>query len=282
MADVASLQEKYVVVAGKSFGLRAGDFLALKRGDLEPYIDREVPISIGEYGTEKESVRSYPFIDSDAQPVIKMMLENMNRQGRTADSDRILTYKHTLELTRILKRLAAKAGITYGNKKLRFHNLRKFLIDRLASVMSESKWKQIVGKKITEGAYVSFDSLREDYKRAMEETCFTKSATQEDVELLAKKEAAKMILKLSGATEADFKKIFRAKKITALADEVKELEKMVEEYQQQQDQQRNANNCADGQNCQRIVSETDLEAMLARGWHVAAVLPSGKMVVSSD
>jgi hypothetical protein len=98
--------------------------------------------------------------------------------------------------------------------------------------------------------------------------------------LLAKKEAAKMLLRMSGATEADFKKLFRSKKITSLSDEVKELEKMIEEYKR--DQQRNANNCADGQNCQRIVSEADLEAMLANGWHVAAVLPSGKIVISND
>jgi len=33
MADVADLTEKYVVVVGKSFGLRAGDFLKLTRGE---------------------------------------------------------------------------------------------------------------------------------------------------------------------------------------------------------------------------------------------------------
>jgi len=54
MSDVADLTEQYVVVTGKSFGLRAGDFLALTRGDLEAYIDRPMPISIGKYETEKE------------------------------------------------------------------------------------------------------------------------------------------------------------------------------------------------------------------------------------
>ena len=33
--------------------------------------------------------------------------------------------------------------------------------------MSESKWKQICGKKISEGAYIGTESLREDYLRAM-------------------------------------------------------------------------------------------------------------------
>jgi DNA repair ATPase RecN len=33
--------------------------------------------------------------------------------------------------------------------------------------MSESQWKQIIGKQISEGAYVSQDQLQEAYKRAM-------------------------------------------------------------------------------------------------------------------
>ena len=262
MADVASLEAKYVVVAGKSFGLRAGDFLALTRGDLDPYIDRPVPISIGEYNTQKESVKSYPFIDSDAQPIIQMMLDNMSRKGRTDPSERMLTYKNTIELSRVLKRAADRAGSKHGNKIVRFHCLRKFMIDRLSSHMSTEKWKQIVGKKISEGAYVSPDSLREDYRRAMEETCFAKTVSEQDMELLAKKQAAMMLLKLQGTTEAEMKKIFRSRKITLLADEVKALEEMIEAVKKEQEQQRNTNNCADGHNCQRIVSEEELPPLL--------------------
>lgn len=41
------------------------------------------------------------------------------------------------------------------------------MIDRLSAICSESQWKQIVGKKISEGAYISTDQLREIYARAM-------------------------------------------------------------------------------------------------------------------
>jgi len=114
MADVANLKEKYVVVAGKSFGLRASDFLRLTRGDLEPYIDRKVPISIGKINTIKENVPAYPFIDTDAQPVIKTMIQRMNRKGRTKPNQRLLTYKRGKELTTVLKRLADRAGLKTG------------------------------------------------------------------------------------------------------------------------------------------------------------------------
>jgi len=43
-----------------------------------------------------------------------------------------------------------------------------------------------------------------------------------------------------------------------------------------------AKDCADGQHRQRLISEEQLETLLAEGWHVAAVLPSGKIVISSE
>jgi integrase len=221
MAEFSDLEEEYVVVVGKSFGLRAGDFLKLTRGDLKPYIERPVPISIGEYSTQKESVPAYPFIDSDAQPVIKRMLEKMSREGRKDPNERMLTHKDSIQLTRILKRVAKKAGIEHGNKQIRFHCLRKFLCDRLSDVMSESKWKQVVGKTISEGAYVSADSLREDYQRAMEETAFTKPVSEEEVELRVAKRLLEGQLRAAGLNP---RKILRSKKITTTAEAVAALQ----------------------------------------------------------
>lgn len=286
MADHADLHEQYVLVAGKSFGLRAGDFLRLTRGDLEPYIKRPVPISIGVIGTGKEKVKAYPFIDTDAQPVIKHMLAEMDREGRTKPTDKILTFKWEKELTETLKRLARKAGLKTGNKRVRFHCLRKFLIDNISSLMSESKWKQIVGKKISEGAYVSSDSLRDDYARAMSKTTFTKLVSENDVELRATQRMLEMTLNMTPnlpqrVKEEMLRKIRSVKKLN----DTKELEikiaKLIKEQQENNNTQPN-NNCADGQHCQRIVTEQALEGLLVQGWHVTAVLPSGRIVVSND
>jgi len=260
MVDVSDLEEKYVIVAGKSFGLRAGDFFALTRGDLEPYINREVPISLGEYHTQKESVRAYPFIDSDAQPIVKLMLETMNREGRTNPTDRMVTYKDQITLSRILKRVADRAGIQHGNKVIRFHCLRKFLIDNLSRFMSNEKWKQIVGKKISESAYVSPDSLREDYARVMVETCFPSHL---DLDYMQKRqEASERITSkmIAGEPLNDKDRGDMSRYKLALRDKRK---------------------CEDGEHCQRIVSEQELPALLAEGGHVAAVLPSGKVVVET-
>ena len=77
-------------------------------------------------------------------------------------------------LTIILQTLAKKAGMEIDNgaihgKRIRFYCLRKFLIDRLSAYASESQWKQIVGKSIDEGAYISQDQLRGVFQRAMKD-----------------------------------------------------------------------------------------------------------------
>lgn len=285
MADFGDLTEKYIVVAGKSFGLRAGDFLRLTRGDLEAYIDREPPISIGEYHTEKENVNAFPFIDTDAKPIIKMMLGAMTREGKTDSNGRILNFSDERPLTQTLQRAADKAGINHGNKIIRFHCLRKFLTDHLSSHMSTEKWKQIVGKKISEGAYISPDSLREDYARAMAETTFTKpegdaaeiasfSALEVFAEQILHVTKEQMTAWYGGKRRGMRRELTVKEKTEALKEKIRE----VQDAQKAQI----ASGCKDGEHCQRVVGEEELPDLLSKGWHVAAALPSGKVVVSDE
>jgi integrase len=223
MANLGDLQGKYVIVAGKSFGLRIGDFLNLRRGDLEPYLKLPVPISIEAY-TQKEGVDAYPFIDSDALPIIQAMISEMNRQGRTAPEEKMLQIKET-QANNIIKKLTALADVNVGTKRVRFHCLRKFLCDRLASHMDENKWKQIVGKQIDEKAYISSDLLREPYQRAMADTCFESAPrlTHKEVELIAKKERLKAIAIKEGYTDEEISYAIRQQKDVP---EVEVLEKL--------------------------------------------------------
>jgi hypothetical protein len=175
ICDVSDLEEQYVICAGKSFGLRAGDFMRFSRGDFDPYIEREAPVFIGDRITRKEKVPAFSFIDSDTQPIIKLLLAKMTREGRTKPTDKMVMYEDEIQLSRVVQRVTEKAGINLGNKRVRFQCLRKFLSDHLSAHMSESKWKQVVGKKIHEGAYISPNELRDCYMRAMPETTFSKS-----------------------------------------------------------------------------------------------------------
>ena len=168
MAFVGDLREKYIVLLGKSLGLRASDFAPLTYGTFRSInLDKEPPISIGEIQTIKEKITAYPFIDADALPIVKQILDS-NRSK--PNDERIITVKEA-ELSSIIQALAKKADINLGDKHLRFHCFRKYLIDRLsASNSSESKWKQIIGKAISEEAYVSTFELRACYLETMKLT----------------------------------------------------------------------------------------------------------------
>jgi integrase len=281
MAEYGDAEGKYIVVVGKSFGLRAGDFLRLTRGHFATVDHAQTPpIFLCEYPTQKESVNAFPFIDSDAAPIVKALIAKMDREGRISPSERMLQYKNEVELSRVLKRLVDKAGIECGDKQVRFHALRKFLIDRLSDVMSESKWKQIVGKTISEGAYVSPDSLREDYQRAMTETTFTK--TEGDQGKVSRREAAVQFLRMLGSTDEEIKDVVRIEKAKIgrelSADEEIQLYEAIAKRKHELQTQTNGG-CADGSHCQRVVTETQLEPLLSEGWRVVACLSSGKVVL---
>jgi hypothetical protein len=172
MTLAGNLKERYVLLIGKSVGLRASDFLGFTYGNFRSLkLDNEAPIALGETKTKKESVKAFPFLDSDAVPIVRQMLES-NKDKR--DSDRILNDTED-NLSVILQTLAKKAGMeiddhgTIHGKRIRFHCLRKFLIDRLSAYAGESQWKQIVGKSIDESAYVSQDQLKGVFQRAMKD-----------------------------------------------------------------------------------------------------------------
>ena len=125
---------------------------------------------------------------------------------------------------------------------------------------SNEKWKQIVGKKISESAYVSPDSLREDYARVMAETCFP---SHTDLDYLQKRQEA---------SERITSKMIAGEPLT---------DKDREDMSRYKLALRDKRKCEDGQHCQHIVSEQELPELLAQGGHVAAVLPSGKIVVET-
>jgi integrase len=177
MAQVSgSLRNLFILYVGKSIGLRAEDFIMKLTYGLfrSAKLDSEAPVCLGELPTGKEHVKAFPFLDSDALGVVREILK---RNTDKKDSDFVLMSKSKKtdklqplrpeHLSYILRTMAYKAGIQNGNRRIRFHCLRKYLCDRLSMHMAESRWKMIVGKKVVESAYIAPNLLREDYKRAM-------------------------------------------------------------------------------------------------------------------
>jgi hypothetical protein len=171
MAKYANLKEKYVLFLGKSTGLRASDFLKLTYGHFRSAkLDSEAPVALGEFVTHKQTEKAFPFLDTDALQIVKDFLE-VNKSK--LDSELVLDDTED-NLSLMLQKLAKKSGmeiegVAIHGKRVRFHCMRKFLSERLSAHSSENQWKQIVGKAIGEGAYISQDQLRAVYAKAMKD-----------------------------------------------------------------------------------------------------------------
>lgn len=166
MTDVGSPLERYILLAGKDLGLRAVDFGGLIQGMFSAALDKTPPVFLGKIYTQKEGVYAFPYLTEDGQQAARVWLKILESRGMRDDNAPMLTIKPK-EFSENLKRMAGKAGIDLHGQRIRFHCLRKFLIDRISLHMAESKWKQIVGKQIDESAYVSPLKLGEAFREVL-------------------------------------------------------------------------------------------------------------------
>lgn len=157
LLSVSDAIEEYIVAVGVSFGLRINDFLTIKRGQLEPLLNQDIPIPLGKIQTQKKGESAYPFISGDAKQAIERLLKMMDSMGRT-DKNEPMLLKDANQTNKILQELFEKANINIGSYTVRFHILRKFLSDNLATVSSSDKWKIIVGKS-AKSPYIAKDCL---------------------------------------------------------------------------------------------------------------------------
>lgn len=216
MAMHSDLKSRYILLVGKSVGLRASDFVNFKYGMFRGVkLDNDAPVFIGKIGTQKERIPAFPFLDSDAIPIVKEILET-NKDAK--DSDYILMTKSKKKhntyqriqgetLSVILQSLARKAKIQHGSKRIRFHCLRKYLCDRLSAHMSESKWKQVVGKKIDESAYVSDAELQEAWTRAMPSITISNGNGKVKKDLEATKQSVETMAQIIASQKAEIERL---------------------------------------------------------------------------
>jgi len=183
MNQVANPKERYVLLVGKSLGLRAFDFVGLKQSTFEAHLKGEAPVSLGEIYTQKEGVEAFPFLDEDAVEASKTWLQILESKGKRDPEKRMINISKQ-EVDLIIKKLAKRAGINTGNEIVRFHQLRVFLCTRLSSVTSGSRWKQIVGKRVPESSYVKSFNLREDYAKVLPHITIREKVAQDEVNKL--------------------------------------------------------------------------------------------------
>jgi succinate dehydrogenase flavin-adding protein (antitoxin of CptAB toxin-antitoxin module) len=171
-----TVKARYVVAVGKSIGFRASDFSKLTYGQFRALdLNQQAPIYFGEFLTQKEGVRAFAYLDSDAIQAVKALLEAFKDKPDEAH----IWCAHSADLSKCLQNLARKANVDPKGKKIRFHALRKFLFDSLNRVMSFEKAKMVIGKQISEEAYLNPETLKEDYARVMSLTALNGNGTKQ-------------------------------------------------------------------------------------------------------
>jgi len=235
MNKVANARDRYILLVGKSIGLRSIDFINLTIGQFITNMkEKEPPYSLGEVFTEKRGIIAKPFLDHEAKEAVEVYLNEL-KATKNFDINKPILSIQKGELNKTLQKLAKKAGIETGNTFLNFHCLRIFLITRLARVMEENRWKQIVGKMVPESAYVMPFALREDYAKVMQYTCEKAPAEILELEQLREKSERQD----RSLIEQDKKLALQQQKLRETTEKLNEViskyNKFVEQYREEKE-----------------------------------------------
>ena len=162
MFQVADLRERVILSLATDLGLRIGDFLSLKKAALSD-LSQEAPISFVVM-TEKKKVVAKGFLSQESVDLLKLYLPTLGKKenpylfagnGKSHISDEWLN--------NTLRSLAAKGGVSLGDKSMHFHLFRKmFLSACIDSGVGLTAGKILCGKSIpkSDSVYLTTINLR--------------------------------------------------------------------------------------------------------------------------
>lgn len=191
----------------------------------------------------------------------------------------------------LIVELSHNAGVRFS-----WHDGRRVVETALEEVGIHPNWaRKIRGRKVKgeEAPYSQpeIEKLRAKYREAVPLLQFTVAEEKDEREKLIENAVMQAISAgLPPSRAEEMRRLWRSVKASPeqmakdIAQSVREAKKREEEAEQikSKQQPKTDNNCPDGQNCQRVVVEDELPALLAQHWHVVCALPSGKIVVSNE
>jgi integrase len=284
MIDVAEpFRFRCLISFLKDIGWRLSDVLALKWGDVN---DMGEGFWNFKKVTKKETVVANGFVGPETTHLMQLYRVKREKAGETISDDSPLFKsekgKHYKSLPHVSQKIGNMARLVNA-KNVSAHSLRKYFKNTLETpeLHIQKTWiKQMMGKKLNPGdkPYVEHrtEKLLKAYKRAYEKLRLIEIVKPEEEKAL---EAMKeLYAKITGKDPAKLLiTVERLKRWRRL--EFKEQMKLFSE-EIEKEKRKTATN-GGSMDCQQIVSEGELSTLLAEGWRVAAVLPSGKVVVES-
>jgi integrase len=187
MYAVADFRERVILSMATDLGLRIGDFLEIKKGDL-PDLSLEAPISF-DVMTDKEDVIAKGFLSHETVDLIKKYLETLPEDNPYLfpSSQNAPKPISKTQLGNLLRDLAEKAGIKINNsKRLTFHCFRKmFLSAAIDSGIGLTAGKKLCGKAIpnSDDTYLTTVKLREKFVQLKKFLTIKEVVQSENVEI---------------------------------------------------------------------------------------------------
>lgn len=173
MYQVAALRERAILSLATDLGLRIGDFIQFRVSEL-PVLSQEPPIPF-DVMTSKEKVVAHGFLSAETVDLLKLYLPTLeqrtDKKGKKRDNPYLFPSNGKSHISdewvnRLLQDLAAKSGISLGDKELTFHCFRKmFLSASIDSGIGLTAGKKLCGKAVAESddTYLTTVHLKEKF-----------------------------------------------------------------------------------------------------------------------
>ena len=178
------------------------------------------------------------------------------------------------DMSRIAIDLKRRSGVEFG-----WHDFRRHVETALETIKINPNWaRKIRGRKVRgeEAPYSlpAITALREKYREALPHLIFIEKPEVSDEQRIL--EQLRFQIASLSISEQKKKELLSVARSTRFKGSVEAGEWLRKQLRKRETATNGG--CQNG-NCQRIVSEEELPNLLAQGWRVSAVLPSGKIVV---
>jgi integrase len=264
MSDV---RERAIIAFLKDSGMSKSDALVLNVGILENFERGDEFIRLKVF-REKEGVEYETFLGPNAVEALRayFALRRSRGENLTAESPLFVIVRKPfnrmddITMSTALQRLTRKSG-----KVISSHRLRKFFETYMALVVRHPIiLKYWMGHKVSRGRDI--------------ESRYIIPPTPEQLKLY--KESYHNIDLMGATLEERAKQAAREQFEAMLTPEQKEFARSRGLKYMRKNRPKVTEECKDGEHCERLVDETELANLLSEGWHVNAVLASGKIVIS--
>jgi len=302
-----NIRDKALIAFTASTFFREGTIPELNWGDvedgaiLEPNCGGKDVLHIGVMGKQMKGggkgryagVEQHTFLTPEARDLLLEYKNWRERRGETITKGTPLFVREVRPFERIsieTVRNLFKAASKRSGIKFSPHDFRRYGQTQLEEARLPPNWiKKILGHKVKgeENPYSrpKIKQLKQAYRGALPHIMFMSRAPTVDIDDARRKAFLDMAKTMLRGDEE------RLAKIEGIMEKEPDIDKAIELGGKVLAkttlegivtvEEKTATN-GGSQDCQRIVSEEELPNLLAQGWHVAAVLPSGKVIIEQN